>query len=184
LRCFGRVGGEQRAKLTAEGFNFLPKMIDFFESGSGGLGADVIGGGFRRGDKFLCGFGWGGNWRDFGQSRGVGSACGGRLGRKFHTPEVGHIFREIQFDVAVHRAEGAFAENLADNFAFGLLIGEENQLAKSDSGGQANDGSVFEDQHGGCFFGEEIALAGNVGRTSASGDDGDFESDRIRARRW
>jgi hypothetical protein len=156
-------------------------MIDLFESGREGLGANVIRGGFRGGDKFLRGFGRCGNGRNFRKSGGAGSACRRRLGRKLHTPEVGHVFGEIEFDVAIHRAECAFAKNLADNFALGLLVGEENELAKSDGGGQTNDGAVFENKHSGCFFGEEIALAGNVGRTSASGDDGDFESDGIGA---
>jgi hypothetical protein len=156
-------------------------MIDFFESGRNGLGANVIGGGFRGGDKFLSGFDCGGNLGNFGKCGGAGSAYRRRLGRKLDTPEVGHVFCKIELDVTIHQTEGAFAENLANNFALGLLVGEENELAKSDGGGQTNDGAVFENKHSGCFFGEEIALAGNVGRTSASGDDGDFESDGIGA---
>jgi len=156
-------------------------MIDLFESGRGGLGANVIGGGFRGGDKFLGGFGRCGNGGNFRKSGDAGSAWRRRLGRKLYTPKVGHVFCKIELDVTIHRAEGAFAENLADNFALGLLVGEEHELAKSDGGGQSNDGAVFENKHGGCFFGEEIALAGNVGRTRASGDDRNFEGDGIGA---
>lgn len=158
--------------MSSQGFDFFDQFIDFVGAGSGRGGAGIVGGGL-------------GGLHEFGYF-GVGRIGRGGLRRfgKFDAPEVGRGLGEFKFDVAASRAVNAFAGDLGDDFALGVLIGEKKKLARNDGGGETNDCAVFKNEDGVGVFGKKFAVAGIVGRARPSDNDARFVRDGVGMRRW
>lgn len=158
--------------MGAEGFDFFNQFINFVGAGSGRGRARIVGGGF-------------GGLHELGDFR-VGRIGRWRLRRfgKFDAPEVGRGLAEFQFDIAAGRAVNAFASDLGDDFALGVLVGEKKKLAGNNGGGEADDSAVFKDEDRGGVFGKKFAVAGIVGRARPSDNDARFVRDGVGMGRW
>jgi len=113
-----------------------------------------------------------------GNGRGSRRSCCGEA----HTPETRSRFGEFQFDVAGDGSIIFRFNDLADDFLFRFVVGEENQLARGESGCQANDGAIVEDENGLRGFGKRLALVGAFDGAGTVDTNGNFESDRLRSR--
>jgi len=152
------------AKLFAQSFYFLHQ------------GGDFVGGGSRRVRSVIVGGLGGLEERGCGRLRQV-RRSGCKSFRKCRAPEVGGRFGEFELDVITRSGIVAPARDLGDDFALGLLIGEEEKLTALDGNGKANHAAVGKNQRGGSGFGEEFALAGVLSGARTGGHDRCFVSD-------
>jgi len=146
--------------LCAQCVYFFHQGPDFGFGGGRGAGAEVVRGGIVGLQEFEL------------DGRRVLWACGNDCGSvwEFDAPETGGGLGKFQFDVIASGRIGAFACDLGDDFALGLLVGEEEKLAGRERGGKTNDSAVWEDERGGGGLFEEFALAGVFFGTRAGGD--------------
>jgi hypothetical protein len=158
--------------LSSQGFDFFDQFINFIGAGSGCWRAGIVGGGLGGLHEF----------GDFGMGR-IGRGGLRRFG-KFDAPEGGTGLGEFKFDVAASRAVNAFAGDLGDDFALGVLVGEKEKLAGNDGGGEADDSAVFKNEDRGGVFRKKFAVAGIVGRARPSDNDARFMRDGVGMRRW
>jgi hypothetical protein len=96
------------------------------------------------------------------------------------TPETGGRFGELQFDVATGGATGFGFENLADDFLFRFFVGEENELARRERSGKANDSAMRKNENGLRGLGERLALIGTFDGACTIDGHGNFEGNGLR----
>ncbi len=99
---------------------------------------------------------------------------------KTHAPKTEDGFGKFKFHVAADAAIVFGFDDLADDFFFGLFVGEKEQLSRSDGGLQADDGAVAEDEDGFGGLGEGFTLIAAFHGARAVDGDTHFEGHGLR----